>query len=255
MKQMIECPNCYREYNLYKSRNLDKNFVPNPKKVCSCKYNSPEEMMEDHDMGFKDPKWVKIGKYFLNHYHPVINESSIEYKDEWLRFFLKLLQSSANKYGLSLELTNIKKNESWSKVVDGKTSRKVKSMIFDDNKIIYEPDELEDVNDELVFEFLNLRETVKNKYDIDLPIRGGNGSSSENPIIIEKTEINDYVGAEYACIEYMCKLKDLKWDITRRLTEQHNSRMMDVFYLYLENRNKSATIATLYFDINDCYGT
>jgi len=207
-------------------------------------------------MGFKNPKWVKIGKYFLNHYHPVINEGSIEYKDEWLRFFLKLLQSSANKYELSIELTNINKNESWSKIEDGKTSRKVKSIIFDENKIIYEEDETEeDVNDEFVFDFLDLRESIKNKFKVDLPISGGNGSSSENPIIIERTEINDYVGAEYACIEYMCKLKDFQWNITRRLTEQHNNRTMDVFYLYLENRDKSATITTLYFDINDCYGT
>lgn len=253
MSQIIECPNCFNEYKIHKSPNLSEDFTPNPKGFCSCEYNSPEEMIEDYDFGFNDPKWVKIAKHFLNHYHPVINEAKIEYKDEWMRFFLKLLQSSANKFGLSIELTDIKENESWSDVLDGKTSRKLKSIIFDENKIIYEDNEDEFQDEEIVFDFPNIKESIKKEFNVDIPISGGNGSSSENPIIIERAEINDYVGAEYACIKYMCKLKDLEWDITRKLTEQHNNRMMDVFYIYLEYKDGTATMATLYFDIDDCF--
>lgn len=43
---------------------------------------------------------------------------------------------------------------------------------------------------------MTLKELLKEDFELELPISGGFGNSIDNPIIIHRTEINDYVGTE-----------------------------------------------------------
>src|SRR5690606_35762870 len=100
-------------------------------KWCDCGYSTPEEMMEDQDMGFENPNWIRIAKYFIDIYNKEIEEQTIKNKEENVRFFLKLLKSSANNHYLSIELSDIKGNEKYEPIYDGKSKKKPKSNIFD----------------------------------------------------------------------------------------------------------------------------
>ena len=44
---------------------------------------------------------------------------------------------------------------------------------------------------------MTLKQLLKFDCRVELPISGGNGNSIDNPIIIHKTDPNDYVGIEY----------------------------------------------------------
>lgn len=44
---------------------------------------------------------------------------------------------------------------------------------------------------------MNLKEILKNDFNIDFLISGGTGNSKENPIIIHKQIPNDYTSVEY----------------------------------------------------------
>ena len=129
------CPNCYRK------EGIRFNFGPNKEAEtefhrqhwCNCGYSSPEEMMQEQDLGFDDPRWVSITKYFLNEYYLRINQGRIANKDEHIRFFLKLLKSSANNYRLSIELIPRKADEDWEFIYNGKPPKKPHINIFDDS--------------------------------------------------------------------------------------------------------------------------
>jgi hypothetical protein len=43
---------------------------------------------------------------------------------------------------------------------------------------------------------MTLKDLLKNDFGADLPISGGFGNSIDNPIIIHRNGINDYVGTE-----------------------------------------------------------
>lgn len=58
---------------------------------------------------------------------------------------------------------------------------------------------------------MNIRELIKKDFGVDLPIKGGTGNSIKNPIIIEKTEMNDYVGTEYAVLKYLGLGRRIEW--------------------------------------------
>jgi hypothetical protein len=129
------CPNCYRE----EGGGLRLNFGPNlqaeaefhKQHWCKCGYSSPEEMMQDQDLGFDDPRWVGIAKYFLNNYYLRLKQGEINNKDEHMRFFLKLLKSAANNYRLSIELINRKNGEEYDFIYNGKSKKHPRINIFD----------------------------------------------------------------------------------------------------------------------------
>lgn len=126
------CPNCFRtekiRVNFGNNREAEKEF--HQQKWCNCGYNSPEEMMKDQDMGFEDAKWIPIAKYFLDNYHLRIRQGQINSKEEHVRFFLKLLQSSANNCNASLDLVNLKESEEFKLIWDGRTKTPPKVNIF-----------------------------------------------------------------------------------------------------------------------------
>lgn len=135
MSMYRTCPNCFKtegiRVNFGENHEAEKEF--HKEKWCNCGYNSPEEMMKDQDMGFEDPRWIPIAKYFLKNYHLRIRQGQINSKEEQVRFFLKLLQSSANNYYTSLDLVNLKEVEGYKLIWDGKTETPPKVDIFKDD--------------------------------------------------------------------------------------------------------------------------
>jgi hypothetical protein len=139
MSMRRSCPNCFRKenerYNFGES--IENETAYHQEKCCDCGYKTPEEMMQDQDLGFFDPNWVPIAKYFLENYHNSISQGIIQDKDEQTRFFLKLLKSAANSRSLSLELVEKKENEDYEFIFEGKTKHNPKINIFDTELNLY----------------------------------------------------------------------------------------------------------------------
>ena len=58
---------------------------------------------------------------------------------------------------------------------------------------------------------MDLKELIKNAYGIDLPIKGGAGNSIDNPIIIERTDFNDYISIEFDVLKCMGLARKIEW--------------------------------------------
>jgi hypothetical protein len=153
------CPNCFKEegirLNFGPNREAETSF--HQQKWCNCGYQSPEEMMQDQDLGFSNPLWVPIIKYFLNEYYLRLQQGKIKNKEEHVRFFLKLLKGSANNYGFSIELVNRKDGEEYKLISDGKTEKKPRVNIFDNSY------DLSNLPDRVIFATLN--EVLANQYE------------------------------------------------------------------------------------------
>lgn len=151
MSMYRTCPNCFRQEGI--RVNFGNNHAAEAEfhreHWCKCGYSSPEEMMKDQDLGFIDPRWVPIIKYFLNQYYLRISQGSIISKDEHVRFFLKLLRSSINNYHLSAELVPRKDNEDFKLIYNGKTEKFPRINIFKNSF------ELEHVPEMVVLDKLN----------------------------------------------------------------------------------------------------
>lgn len=125
-------PNCFRSegvrFNFGNNREAEQSF--HQEHWCNCGYSSPEEMMKDQDMGFDHPEWIRIAKYFLENYHLRLNQGLIESEEEHVRFFLKLLKSSANNVRLSIDLVDRKDGEEYDFIYNGKSDHTPKTNIF-----------------------------------------------------------------------------------------------------------------------------
>ena len=128
------CPNCFQmeniRFNFGDNRQAEREF--HSKKWCNCGYNSPNEMMEDQDMGFKDPYWIPIAKHFIENYHLRISQGHINNSEELVRFFLKLLKYSANNIGKSVELVQRKNGGGKEFIYEGKAKKAPSKTIFND---------------------------------------------------------------------------------------------------------------------------
>ena len=128
------CPNCFRKENIRVNfgNNNDAEEEFHSQKWCDCGYNSPEEMMKDQDMGFEDPYWIPIAKDFIYEYHLRMQQGLINSKEENVRFFLKLLKSTANGYWFSIKLINNRNEKfNYESIFNGKSEHIPKTNIFD----------------------------------------------------------------------------------------------------------------------------
>ncbi len=102
---------------------------------------------------------------------------------------------------------------------------------------------------------MNLRQLLREDFDIDLPIRGGNGNSIDNPIIIERTEINHYVGTEYTILELLGIGRGIEWKMVSQHLMQHNDRSIDKLKIETVETTETEIITQIenyYFDITEC---
>ena len=98
---------------------------------------------------------------------------------------------------------------------------------------------------------MNLKEQFKEEFNIDFPIKGGDGLSIENPIIIERTEMNDYVEVEYVYLKYYAIYKNIIWQQVEQNLLNHKDRKIDRFKMLIPLEDKAEFI-TFYFDITEC---
>jgi len=71
---------------------------------CGCGYITPQEMMQDQDLGFSDPAWFHVGRRFLTDYHDGLHRGVTVTPEEHMRYFLKLFQSTTATMGYRVEL-------------------------------------------------------------------------------------------------------------------------------------------------------
>lgn len=131
------CPNCFQvdavRFNFGEDREAEREF--HSQKWCNCGYKDAHEMMIDQDLGFKDPNWLKIAKYFLENYHLRITQGEIHSKEELVRFFLKLLKSSASDINKSIELIDNNGVSDCDYIYNGKTNKTIQAHIMDNYSI------------------------------------------------------------------------------------------------------------------------
>jgi hypothetical protein len=72
---------------------------------------------------------------------------------------------------------------------------------------------------------MNIRDLIKNDFDVDLPIKGGTGNSIDDPVLIEwASPINDYVGTEYAFLKYIGIGRGIEWKKIKQQLTTHYSQ-------------------------------
>ena len=102
---------------------------------------------------------------------------------------------------------------------------------------------------------MSFRKTIKNKFGVDLPIKGGFGTSIEHPIIIDETQKYNYVSLEKKCINYACQIDEMEWIMDKQELIEHMGKSIDILKIRLsknadfENNYKTVSF---YFDISDC---
>ncbi|SDG82252.1 hypothetical protein SAMN04488062_102268 [Flavobacterium omnivorum] len=102
---------------------------------------------------------------------------------------------------------------------------------------------------------MSFRKTIKNKFGVDLPIKGGFGTSIEHPIIIDETQKYNYVSLEKKCINYACRILQMDWVMVQQELIEHKRKSIDILKIRLSNNgdfeNNYKTVS-FYFDISDC---
>lgn len=102
---------------------------------------------------------------------------------------------------------------------------------------------------------INLRELLKKDFKIDFPISGGTGNSRDNPIVIDRTERNDYVSVEYGVIKCIAAGRQVEWKIVQQSLIHHNDRMLDQMKVQMTETTPDElrhSIENYYFDITNC---
>ena len=101
-----------------------------------------------------------------------------------------------------------------------------------------------------------IRELINDLFLIDLPIKGGNGKSIKDAIILEVTEVNDYVATEYEVMEFWGYYRSILWKSLGQTLICVDERKYDCLKIRVSNlinRNVSDWIEEYYFDITDCF--
>lgn len=104
---------------------------------------------------------------------------------------------------------------------------------------------------------MTLKELLKNNFGMDLPISGGTGNSIDNPIIIHKKGINDYVGTEHVILRCLGVGRNVEWKMIGQRLLSYNDRRID--QIKIETKQETANeiitqVENYYFDITECFG-
>lgn len=104
---------------------------------------------------------------------------------------------------------------------------------------------------------MELKELIKKDFGVDLPISGGTGDSIDNPIVIHRKGINDYVGTEYSILKYIGIGRGIEWETTGQQLMEHNGRQIDQIEIKTRKLTPDKIYTTtekFYFDITECFG-
>ena len=105
---------------------------------------------------------------------------------------------------------------------------------------------------------MTLREMINQTFGVDLPIRGGNGNSIENAIIIEfQVPMNDYISTEYEVLNYIGIGLGIKWNLIQQELIFEYDKTYDKLIIEirpLDGSGIASQIENYYFDITECFG-
>ena len=93
-------------------------------------------------------------------------------------------------------------------------------------------------------------------FNVELAISGGYGKSIDEPIIISKTEDNNYVETEYFILNCLGKVGKIEWKILKQALQHHNDKVFDVMTIEtkrITEHENSIQIENYYFDISECF--
>lgn len=104
---------------------------------------------------------------------------------------------------------------------------------------------------------MTIKELIKMDFGVDLPISGGFGNSIDSPIIIYRTDLNDYVGTEHFILKCLGKGRRIEWKIIEQTLLNHNGKKIDKIKIETKQTTEIEIITQIenyYFDISECFG-
>ena len=102
---------------------------------------------------------------------------------------------------------------------------------------------------------MKFKEKILKEYNIDLPIKGGDGASIESPIIIDISQKYNYVSLEKICINYACRILQMEWFMEKQELKIIEGKYIDVIKIRKSKKDdfqNNFDIAVFYFDISNC---
>lgn len=102
---------------------------------------------------------------------------------------------------------------------------------------------------------MEFREKILKEFNVNLPIKGGDGANIESPIIIDISQKYNYVSLEKICINYACQIEGKKWMMEKQELIDHEGKYIDVLIIKLshqDNFERNYIHSSFYFDISDC---
>lgn len=104
---------------------------------------------------------------------------------------------------------------------------------------------------------MTLKDLLEQDFGQPLPISGGDGNSIDNPIIIHRTPMNDYVGVEYYILKCLGIGRRIKWKMLGQMLLENDGKKIDQIKIETEELTETQVITTVenyYFDITECFG-
>lgn len=98
---------------------------------------------------------------------------------------------------------------------------------------------------------MSFRKIIKDKFNIELPIREGDGTNIDNPIIIDHRQ---YIRIEKDCINYACKILHMKWVIYKQELIEYEGKSIDLITIRISKKGdfeNSFRQTCFYFDISE----
>lgn len=105
---------------------------------------------------------------------------------------------------------------------------------------------------------MDIKNLLLKDFGIDLPISGGFGDSIDNPIIIHREGINDYVGTENDVLKFLAQGRRVEWEKIGQSLLSQNGRNIDkikIKTVQITNDEIISQVENFYFDITDCLKT
>ena len=102
---------------------------------------------------------------------------------------------------------------------------------------------------------MSFRKTIKNKFGVDLPVQGGDGTCIESPIIIDQTQKYNYVSLEKTCINYACLFHGVKWVIEKQELIDYEGKWIDIITIGISTNGvfeENYKQTSYYFDSTVC---
>lgn len=100
---------------------------------------------------------------------------------------------------------------------------------------------------------MRLGELIKQEFGVEIPIQPGTGNSLEEPFLLLRTTINNYVSTEYGLIKYYNLLRNVSYEFVGQRYLVHTGRHIDVIKVKeTDNETLNESIGEYFFDFTDC---